>query len=81
MISTAVIMSALELGCVYALVALALFLSFRILNIADMTVAEIAEATGKSERGVKSMLSRRGISAKDHDGVAKRAKLDAKSAK
>ena len=30
-------MSALELGCVYALVALALFLSFRILNIADMT--------------------------------------------
>lgn len=37
MISTAVIMSALELGCIYSLVALALFLSFRILNIADMT--------------------------------------------
>ena len=37
MMSTAVIMSALELGCIYALVALALFLSFRILNIADMT--------------------------------------------
>ena len=37
MISTAVIMSALELGCIYALVALALFMSFRILNIADMT--------------------------------------------
>ena len=37
MFSTAVIMSALELGCIYALVALALFLSFRILNIADMT--------------------------------------------
>ena len=37
MISAAVIMSALELGCIYALVALALFLSFRILNIADMT--------------------------------------------
>ncbi|MBQ3504578.1 MAG: ABC transporter permease [Oscillospiraceae bacterium] len=37
MLSTAVIMSALELGCIYALVALALFLSFRILNIADMT--------------------------------------------
>ena len=30
-------MSALELGCIYALVALALFLSFRVLNIADMT--------------------------------------------
>ncbi|MGM9590162.1 MAG: ABC transporter permease [Faecousia sp.] len=37
MISTVVVMSALELGCIYALVALALFLSFRILNIADMT--------------------------------------------
>ena len=30
-------MSALELGAIYALVALALFLSFRVLNIADMT--------------------------------------------
>ena len=37
MISTTVIMSALELGFIYALVALALFLSFRVLNIADMT--------------------------------------------
>ena len=37
MFSTAVIMSALELGFIYALVALALFLSFRVLNIADMT--------------------------------------------
>lgn len=37
MISSAVILSALELGCIYALVALALFLSFRVLNIADMT--------------------------------------------
>ena len=37
MISMTVITSALELGFVYALVALALFLSFRILNIADMT--------------------------------------------
>ena len=33
----AVVTSALELGFIYALVALALFLSFRILNIADMT--------------------------------------------
>ena len=37
MISSAVIFSALELGCIYALVALALYLSFRVLNIADMT--------------------------------------------
>ena len=34
---TSIVLSALELGCIYALVALALFLSFRILNIADMT--------------------------------------------
>ena len=37
MISSAILFSALELGCIYALVALALFLSFRVLNIADMT--------------------------------------------
>ncbi len=37
MISFTVILNALELGCIYSLVALALFLSFRILNIADMT--------------------------------------------
>ena len=37
MISFAVILSALELGCIYALVALALFLSYKTLNIADMT--------------------------------------------
>ena len=37
MLNMTVITSALELGCIYSLVALALFLSFRILNIADMT--------------------------------------------
>lgn len=37
MLSGAVILSAMELGCIYTLVALALLLSFRILNIADMT--------------------------------------------
>ena len=37
MLSMNAFMGALELGCIYALVALALFLSFRILNIADMT--------------------------------------------
>ena len=37
MISPAIIISALELGFIYALVALALYLSFRVLNIADMT--------------------------------------------
>lgn len=51
------------------------------LDIASLTVAEIATATGKSERGVKSMLSRRGVTAKDYDGAAKRQKLDDKAAK
>ena len=37
MISAAVILSARALGCIYALVALALYLSYRTLNIADMT--------------------------------------------
>ena len=37
MISMAIVTGALELGFIYALVALALFLSFRILNIADLT--------------------------------------------
>ena len=37
MITPAIVLSALELGCIYALVAMALFLSFRVLNIADMT--------------------------------------------
>ena len=37
MISMAIVSSALELGFIYALVAMALFLSFRVLNIADMT--------------------------------------------
>ena len=37
MFSVPVILGALEAGCIYALVALALLLSYRVLNIADMT--------------------------------------------
>lgn len=37
MLNFAIVQSALELGFIYALVAMALFLSFRVLNIADMT--------------------------------------------
>ena len=37
MFTAAIVKSAIELGCIYSLVALALFLSFRVLNIADMT--------------------------------------------
>lgn len=48
------------------------------LNVEEMTVEQIVEATERTERGIKSMLSRRGISCVDYDGAAKRAKLDAK---
>ena len=37
MLNFAIVQSALELGFIYSLVAMALFLSFRVLNIADMT--------------------------------------------
>lgn len=36
-ITLSIVQSALELGCIYSLVALALFLSFSILNIADLS--------------------------------------------
>lgn len=50
------------------------------LDVANMTVKEIAEKAGTTERGVRSMLSRRGVKAADYDGAAKREKLDAKKA-
>lgn len=37
LLSLPVVMSALELGFIYALVALALFISYSILNIADLS--------------------------------------------
>lgn len=49
-------------------------------SIATMTVAEIAVATDKSERGIKTLLTRRGIKAADYDGEAKKAKAEAKAA-
>lgn len=49
------------------------------LDVENMTVAEIAEATSKTERGIKQMLSRRGVTASDYDGAARRAKLDSKA--
>lgn len=44
-------------------------------NVQNMTVAEIAEAISKTERGVKTMLTYRGITAKDYDGAARKEKL------
>lgn len=43
-------------------------------DVASMTVEAIAEAIGKTARGVKTMLTRRGLSAVDYDGAAKAAK-------
>ena len=43
-------------------------------DISSMTVEEIAEAIGKTARGVKTMLTRRGLVAEDYDGAAKKEK-------
>lgn len=50
------------------------------LDLASLTVEEIAEKTGKTVRGIKSTLSRRGLKAANYDGEAKRQKLDSKDA-
>ena len=42
--------------------------------IASMTVAEIAAAVDKTERGLKTLLTRRGIKAKDYDGAGRKEK-------
>jgi len=42
-----------------------------------MTVEAIAVALGKTARGVKTMLTRRGIKVADHDGAAKKEKAAA----
>ena len=48
--------------------------------IVTMTVAEIAKAVDKTDRGIKTILTRRGITVADYDGVAKKAKAEAKAA-
>jgi len=45
-----------------------------ITNIGEMTVEAIAQEIGKTARGVKTMLTRRGLTAADYDGAAKAAK-------
>lgn len=49
-------------------------------KIHGMTVAEIASAIDKTERGLKTILTRRGIKVADYDGAAKKEKADAKRA-
>jgi hypothetical protein len=48
--------------------------------IASMTVADIAKAVDKTERGLRTLLTRRGIKVADYDGAAKKAKAEAKAA-
>ena len=48
--------------------------------ITTMTVAEIAQAVDKTERGLRTLLTRRGIKVADYDGAAKKAKAEAKAA-
>jgi hypothetical protein len=49
-------------------------------KIAEMTVAEIAAAVNKTERGLKTLLTRRGINVADYKGADKKAKAEAKAA-
>lgn len=48
--------------------------AFQGLDIESMTVEEIANEIDRSPRGVKTMLTRRGRSAVDYDGAARREK-------
>ncbi|HEY9701867.1 MAG TPA: hypothetical protein V6C58_05455 [Allocoleopsis sp.] len=47
-------------------------------NLAKMTVAEIAKTLDRTERGIKTLLTRRGIKVADYDGATKREKASAK---
>ena len=49
-------------------------------QISTMTVAEIAATVDKTERGLRTLLTRRGIKVADYDGAAKKAKAEAKAA-
>jgi hypothetical protein len=46
-------------------------------DVAALSVAQIAEKIGKTERGVKTMLTRRRLKASDYDGAAKAEKAAA----
>lgn len=48
--------------------------AFEGVDVSSYTVAELAERVSRTERGVKTMLTRRGLVAKDYDGAAKKEK-------
>ena len=43
-------------------------------DVANMNVADIADEIGKTVRGVKTMLTRRGLTCVDYDGAARKEK-------
>jgi len=49
-------------------------------DLSKLTVAQIAEKSGKTERGIKTLLTRRGLVASDYDGAARKEKNAAKAA-
>jgi len=49
------------------------------IDVTNMSVEDVVEATGRSARGIKSILTRRGVSCTDYDGEAKHAKLAEKT--
>ena len=53
--------------------------TLRLTEVPDVS-AEIAAAIDKTERGLKTLLTRRGIKVADYDGAAKRDKADGKKA-
>jgi len=48
-------------------------------KVAAMTVADLAAAVGKTERGIKTTLTRRAIACADYDGSKKAAKIAEKA--
>lgn len=48
--------------------------------LVTMTVEQIAAAVDKTPRGVKTLLTRRGIKVSNYDGAAKKAKAEGKAA-
>ena len=49
-------------------------------DVSELTVEQIAEQLGKTARGVKTILTRRGVSAADYDGAARKEKAQAAQA-
>ena len=48
-------------------------------DVTEKTVEEIAEALGKTERGVRTILTRRGVTCANYDGKARKEKAAAAS--